>query len=98
MTVKDVTLAMSGAVDALKHSPLLLALVLLQFMLVIVLAWTAHDVRVNERGRFELLLKQCGPREQTSRGFDGPRLQSDESRPFTLPPLPELPKPTPDPP
>jgi hypothetical protein len=93
MTVKDVTQAVTGAVDALKASPILLALVLLQFMLVVILAWTAHDVRVNERGRFELLLKQCGPREQTSRGFDGPRLQSDESRPFTLPPPPEAPAP-----
>jgi hypothetical protein len=84
--VKELASTVHHAVDALKSSPVLMALMLFQFLLLGIVAWSASDVRSLDRQRFELVLKLCGPREETT--FRGPRLQSDESKPFTLPPLP----------
>jgi hypothetical protein len=61
MTVKDVAAVAAATVDALKSSPVLLVLMLFQFLLLGIVAWTAHDIRANDRERFELVLKQCGP-------------------------------------
>lgn len=58
MTVKD---SVTVAIDALKASPILLALVLLQFALLGLVGWVSHETRAHERARFELVLKQCGP-------------------------------------
>lgn len=52
----------SGAIDALKSSPALLALVLFQFVLLALVGWTAHDIRARDQERFALVLQQCGPR------------------------------------
>jgi hypothetical protein len=94
--MKELASTVNHALDALKSSPFLMALMMFQFMLLGIVAWNAHDVRSGDSKRFELLLKQCSPREQTSSGFDRPRLQSDESKPFVLPPLPELSKEPPE--
>jgi hypothetical protein len=61
VTVKDVAAVAAATVDALKSSPVLLVLMLFQFLLLGIVAWTAHDIRANDRERFELVLKQCGP-------------------------------------
>ena len=97
VAVKELAGTVHHALDALKSQPVLMVMMLFQFVLLGIVAWTASDARSLDAKRLELVLKLCGPREQTSRGFDGPRLQSDESKPFTLPPLPEAPPPLPTP-
>ena len=61
MAVKEVAVAVGATVDALKSSPVLLVLMLFQFLLLGIVAYTAHDIRAHDRDRFELVLKQCGP-------------------------------------
>jgi hypothetical protein len=65
VAVKELASTVHHALDALKSSPILMVLMLFQFLLLAVVGWTAHDIRVNERERFELVLKQCGPAEPT---------------------------------
>lgn len=54
--------AIAGAIDALKASPVVLLLVLLQFFLLGAVSWNAHEVRQSDKQRFELLLQTCGPK------------------------------------
>lgn len=53
----------TGAVDALKASPIVLALVLFQFALLALVAWSAHEIRAADKERFTLALQSCGQRE-----------------------------------
>ena len=50
----------SHAIDALKGSPILLTLVLLQFALLGGVIWLSNQRNAYEHAQFELLLKQCG--------------------------------------
>lgn len=56
------TEAIKGAIDALKGSPLVLALVLFQFALLALVAWSAHEIRTADKERFALVLQSCGQR------------------------------------
>jgi hypothetical protein len=49
------------AIDALKGSPILLTLVLLQFALLGGVIWLSSQRSNYEHKQFELLLAQCGP-------------------------------------
>jgi hypothetical protein len=49
----------SHAIEALKSSPLLLALVLFQFMLLGAVLWISHEQSQYEHQQFELLVKSC---------------------------------------
>lgn len=57
--VEAITGAVHNAIDALKHSPLLLALVLFQFALLGLVAWSAHEIRVSDNEKFALMMKAC---------------------------------------
>lgn len=56
------TEAIKGAIDALKGSPLILALVLFQFALLALVAWSAHEIRAADKERFALVLQACAAR------------------------------------
>jgi len=58
--IEKITQATAHAVDALKGSPVLLALVLFMFVFCGVVVWVSHEQRAYEHAQFELLLKQCG--------------------------------------
>lgn len=59
MTDHDVKGLVAGAIDALKASPVVLALVLFQFALLALVAWSAHEVRAHDKERFALALQAC---------------------------------------
>ena len=61
--IDKITESANQAIDALKSSPVVLAVVILQFLLLAGLAWNSHDRRQLDHEAFQLLLKQCGPRE-----------------------------------
>lgn len=57
--VEVITGAVHNAIDALKHSPLLLALVIFQFALLGLVAWSAHEIRTSDNERFAMMIKAC---------------------------------------
>lgn len=60
--IENLGKATGDAISALKEHPILLALVLFQFLLLGIVAWTAHDVRTLDKERFALVMQQCGPK------------------------------------
>jgi hypothetical protein len=79
------------AVDALRSTPVVLGLILLNIMMLFGFWYTLHSV-ANAMERRDNMIKACIEKGGEESPFRGPRLQSDESRPFVLPPLPELPE------
>lgn len=51
--------AVVNAIDALKQSPLVLSLLLFQFALLGLVAWSAHEIRAADNERFALMIKAC---------------------------------------
>jgi hypothetical protein len=60
------TEAIKGAIDALKGSPIILALVLFQFALLALVAWSAHQIREADKERFALVLQSCARTQPNS--------------------------------
>ena len=58
--IDKIAVSASQAIDALKNSPLLLALVLLQFIVLAAVVWISHEQSDYEHRQFELLVAQCG--------------------------------------
>jgi hypothetical protein len=79
------------AVDALRSTPVILALILMNVIMLSGFWYTLHSV-ANAMERRDAMIKACIEKDGNESTFRGPRLQSDESKPFVLPPLPELPK------
>jgi hypothetical protein len=79
------------AVDALRSTPVMLGLILINVMVLIGFWYTLHSV-ANAMERRDAMIKACIQKDGNESTFRGPRLQSDESKPFVLPPLPESPK------
>jgi hypothetical protein len=78
------------AVDALRSTPVILALILMNVIMLSGFWYTLHSV-ASAMERRDSMIKACIEKDRSESTFRGPRLQSDESRPFALPPLPELP-------
>jgi hypothetical protein len=78
------------AVDALRSTPVMLGLILLNVVMLLGFWYTLHSV-ANAMERRDDMIKACIEKGGNGSTFRGPRLQSDESRPFVLPPLPATP-------
>jgi hypothetical protein len=78
------------AVDALRSTPVMLGLILLNVVMLLGFWYTLHSV-ANAMERRDDMIKTCIEKGGDGNTFRAPRLQSDESRPFVLPPLPETP-------
>jgi hypothetical protein len=87
--IEKMTQAGAEIIRELKGNPLVLALLLLNLMMLVGF-WYALSSVATAGERRDVMLKACIERGQTS-SFDRPRLQSDESKPFVLPPLLKLP-------
>ena len=81
-----------SAIDALQSAPVILALVLLQIMVLAFLAWTSHTRTQSNEKLIELFHQQFNTLAQSCLSGSGPKLQSDDSRPFALPPLEDMKK------
>jgi len=60
--IEQVRASVNRAIDALKSSPILLALVLLQFVVLAAVVWVSHEQSAYEHQQFELLIKIIGER------------------------------------
>jgi len=57
--IEKIAVSTSEAIAALKGSPLLLALVLLQFIVLAAVVWISHEQSGYEHRQFELLVERC---------------------------------------
>lgn len=54
--------AAKATIDALQGTPLLLTLILLQIGMLAAVLYTGHEIRKAENQRFEIVMRQCGPK------------------------------------
>jgi len=54
--------AAGTAIEALRSTPVVLALVLFQLLLLGAVVWLAADRAKHDQARFEMVIRQCGPK------------------------------------
>lgn len=88
--VQGVTQVATGAIDALKSSPALLVLVLMQLVTLGILAWNANSLNTNRHEREMFMLNKCF---EKSEGYNNPRRSrfttTSIGKPMQGPPAPE---------